>query len=713
MIRGDNSNIKYLFEPRSVAVVGASHKPGKIGYLILENIIGGGYKGKIYPVNPQGGTVLGLKMYNSVVDINDVIDVAVITIPDKLVFDSVKECASKKVKNLVIITSGFSEIGNAAEEEKIVKYAREHGVRILGPNVFGIYSSAVSLNATFGPKDIRPGNVAIITQSGAIGIAMIGKTKTENIGLSSIISVGNKADVDEADLLEYLIEHDDTKIILMYIEGIRGGERIVKLFKKAALKKPVVVIKSGRSKRGAMAAASHTGSLAGADGVFSDVVKQCGIIRAESIEEALNWCKFLSTTTVPSGENTVIITNGGGVGVLAADACEKYNVGLYDDVNVLKQSFSGVMPAFGSAKNPVDLTGQASAEDYSKSLKVALTNPDISSVICLGCETAVFNANTFREVVLERNKDYVGKKPIVFSVFGGEEIENCVRKLGRKGVPIYPDVYQAVSCLGSIYAYYRNKKYAHDDFQKMDVDINRINKIIQGVRQNKRTFLLANESQEVMCTVGVTIPKSFIAKNLAEAIKFAGDIGFPVVMKVVSKDIIHKSDAGGVALGLDNKEEVIDAYESIMHNCRAYKKDAKITGVEVAEMVQSNVETIIGARHDPSFGPTVMFGLGGVYVEVMKDVTFRAFPLGRSEVMRMISDIRSYPLLLGVRGEEKKDIDAVADVILKVGTILYECPDISDIEINPLVVYDQGLGVKAVDVRILLKPLTEKEGRYK
>lgn len=703
------STIQYLFEPRAIAVIGASHKEGKIGYQIVNNIVQGGYTGKIYPVNPKGGEVLGLKMYKSITDIQGDVDVAVIVIPAKFVFDSVKLCAEKRVKHLVIITSGFSEIGNTAEEKKIVKFARENGMRVLGPNIFGIYSSNASLNATFGPSDIRKGNVAIITQSGAIGIAMIGKTKVESIGLSAIVSVGNKSDIDEADLLEYLTEHNDTKIILMYIEGVSNGEKLVKMLKEATRKKPVVVIKSGRSRRGAMAAASHTGSLAGADEVFDDIVRQCGVIRAESINEALDWCSFFEDAIIPKGKRTVIITNGGGIGVLAADACEKYGVDLYDDQKKLKETFSDVMPAFGSAKNPVDITGEASAEDYNKALMAGLKDPDIDSVICLGCETAVFNAADFAKTMRNSFEAYKGKKPVVFSVFGGQEIEDSVISLRKEGVPVFPDVYEAVSCLGSLYREYDNVHKKPGKFAKTEIDLKKAADVIEKVKKDKRNFLLAYEAEKVMDAVGIKMPQSYVAKSLDEAVKYAEKIGYPVVMKIVSKDIIHKSDAGGVALNLENRAEVLDAYESILHNCRTYNKNALIDGIEVAEMIGPGVETIVGARRDASFGPVVMFGLGGVYVEVMKDVAFRAFPLERSEVMHMISDIKSYPLLLGVRGEEMKDIERVADAIIKVGTILEKCPDITDIEINPLVVYERGDGVKAVDARILLKKSGEEK----
>jgi acetyl coenzyme A synthetase (ADP forming)-like protein len=696
-------DIHHLFEPKSIAVIGASHETTKIGYKVVQNIVQSGYQGQIYPINPQGGEVCGLAAYRSVEEIRGEVDVASIVIPARFVFDAVKSCARKKVKFLTIISSGFSEIGNNEEEKRIVDYAKENGMRVLGPNIFGIYSAEASLNATFGSSNVIPGGVAIITQSGALGIAMIGKTAVENIGLSAIVSVGNKTDVDEADLLDYLIQSQRTKIVLMYIEGVREGERLIHALKRVTEKIPVVVIKSGRSERGAIAAASHTGSLAGSDEIFDAIIRQCGVIRAESVEEAFDWCKFLSNHPQPPGENTVIITNGGGIGVMATDACEKFGVKLYDDTNALKEAFAQVTPDFGSTKNPVDLTGQAGSVHYDSALGEALKNDQIHSVIALYCETAVFDAENLVSMISRNDDQYkLCRKPLVFSIFGGEKTEACLSHLKRTHVAVYGDVYEAVACLGAAYSFYRYRNERSLDVADAEVDTAMIDRVITGALQEGRKFLLANEGQAVMRAAGIAIPQSRIARSLDEAVRTAEQIGYPVVMKVVSRDILHKSDAGGVALDLVDKKEVIDAYQAILRNCRAYKVDAVIDGVEVSEMVKMSTETIIGARRDRTFGPVIMFGLGGIYVEVMKDVAFRALPVNRKEVMSMVKQIRAYPLLLGVRGEEKKDVDGVVDTIIKVGAIIQKCERITDIEINPLVVYENGKGVLAVDVRILI-----------
>ncbi len=696
-------DIKYLFEPRSIAVIGAARDESKIGYQVLKNIVTGGFREPVYPVNPQGGEILGVRAYRHIGEVNGPVDVACIVIPARFVYEAVKSCAGKKVKFLIIISSGFSEIGNNEEERKIVSFARENNMRILGPNVFGIYSAAASLNATFGSSKLIPGRVAIVTQSGALGIAMIGKTSVENIGLSAIVSVGNKSDLAEADLLEYLGNQEHTKIALLYIEGVRDGERLLQTVKMTTRRMPVVVIKSGRSARGAIAAASHTGSLAGSDEVFDALMKQCGVLRAENVEEAFNWCKFLANTPPPSGENTVIVTNGGGIGVMAADACEKYRVSLYDDAAALHEAFSPVTPEFGSTKNPIDLTGQANSSYYNSALEVALKKDEINSVIALYGETAIFDAENLSSMVEENAKKFKArKKPLVFSIFGGENIENCLLSLEKTDVAVYGDVYEAVSCLGSVYSYYHYLQERSDAVDEAEIDLPAINRVLDRALAEGRFFLLAHEGQAVMRAAGILTPQSTIARSLDEAVRGAEKIGYPVVMKVVSPDILHKSDAGGVALSIEDKNEVIDAYQAILRNCRAYKADAHLTGVEVSEMVSKGMETIVGARRDGTFGPIVMFGLGGIYVEVMKDVSFRALPIHRKEILAMMKEIRAYPLLLGVRGEEKRDLDAVVDAIIKVGTVLRKCDRISDLEVNPLLVYEHGKGVKAVDVRILL-----------
>lgn len=700
-------NIKYLFEPRSIAVVGASRDKGKIGYAVLNNIQSGGFSGKIYPINPAGGDVLGIPSHKNITEVEDDIDVACITIPAKYVFDSVKQCADRGVKYGIIITSGFSEIGNLREERKITEYANERGMRILGPNVFGVYSAVSHLNATFVSGDIPAGHLGMITQSGALGLTLIGQATIENIGMSTIVSVGNKSDLDESDLLEYIVRDDFTRVVLMYIEGVRDGEKFIRAVRQTTREKPVVIIKAGRSEKGSRAAASHTGSLAGSDEVFDDLIRQCGALRAENLKEAFNWATVLANNPLPKGDNTVIISNGGGAGVMATDACEKFGVTLYDDPERLKAIFAKSVPAFGSTKNPIDLTGSAGGQEYLDAFDAAVAEDNIDSIVGIFCETAIMSADVLETAIAGAYaKIKASGKLIVFSLMGGQATADYVTAARKRQIPVSDEVYDSVSTVGAAYQY---KKYleerseADNSAPALDFDATAITAITANARQQGRYFLLAPEAQKVMDIAGIRIPKSLPAKTIKEAVAAANAIGYPVVMKVVSKDIIHKSDAGGIALDLENDKEVIDAYGAIMESCRAYAPSAVIEGVDISEMVGEGTELIVGARVDHIFGPIVMIGLGGIYVEVMKDVSFRAFPLDKTEILRMIKEIRSYPLLLGVRGEKRKDIEDVIHTIMKLGMIIRACPDISDIEINPLVVYEQGSGAKAVDVRIILK----------
>ncbi|MGB2982875.1 MAG: acetate--CoA ligase family protein [Candidatus Bipolaricaulia bacterium] len=690
-----------LFRPRSVAVIGASTDSAKIGYRVVENILSSGYRGAVHPVNPRGGELLGLPIHPSISEIEGEVDVAVVAIPAAGVLPVVTECGEKGVDHLIVLSSGFSEVGKIAEEKRIAEVAAGFGMRVLGPNVFGFYSAAGSIDATFGPGGIRPGRVGIISQSGALGIAMIGKTAAESLGLSALISVGNKADVDESDVLEYLASDEETAVVLLYIEGVKRGERLVETLSEITRRKPVVVIKSGRSKRGAMAAASHTGSLAGADDVFEDLMHQCGVLRARSVQEAFDWVGFIASSPVPPGTEAVIVTNGGGIGVLATDACEAFGVRLYDDQGVLREAFADVMPAFGSSKNPVDLTGQANASAYADALGRVLQENRMHAAIALYCETATSESERFESLLRDVYEQYRDRKPIVFSLFGGAATAGVIRALKGEGIPVYGDVYEAVSPLGALYRAWRRFGEPPDSPIDVDIDLDAARRILRVAGAEGRGFLLADEAARFAELIGLTMPEAGIARGLDEAVRAAESIGYPVVMKIVSKDIVHKSDAGGVALDLSDEGEVVDAYQAIIRSCRAHSPHAEIKGVEVAEMIRPGVETIVGARQDPSFGPVMMFGLGGIYVEVMRDVAFRKAPVGLKTANEMIAGIRSYPLLLGVRGERRKDIDELAGVIVRLSHLISNCREISDIEINPLVVYDRGEGVRAVDVRVL------------
>lgn len=685
--------------PRSVAVVGASHVKSKIGYIILNNIIKSGFRGNIYPISPKGGKILGKLVYTSFADVKSDVDLAIIVVPAKIAVQEIMNCAKKGVKFAVVITAGFSEIGNIDAEREMVEIAHKNNMRILGPNVFGLYSAPASLNATFGPSEIRPGNIAVISQSGALGIAMIGKTAEKNMGLSTIISIGNKADITETELMEHLFKDDITKVIFLYIEGLDNGRDFMEIVQRKPRDIHVVAIKAGKSEVGARAVASHTGSLAGSDKIFDAAFNQIGVLRANTIEEGFNWVSTLAVCPEPKGNNVVIITNGGGIGVLAADACEKYGVNLTSDISLLKKTFEDVIPQFGSFRNPVDLTGQAGGREYRKALENALNEKEIHAIIALYCQAGVASLESLKETINEIQKKYGSQKPIIYSIFGGEETEALRNDLTRNGIPAFDDVENAVSSLDALYTAYKPPK--HHEKECVIFDTETIDNILRKVAGEGRSQLLGTEAKAVMKAAGLNVPSFRTANGIKEAVATAQEIGYPVAMKVISEDIVHKTDIGGVLLDLENENEVVEGYEAIIRNCQKQSPDANIRGIEITKMVPTGIETIIGATTDISFGKVLMFGLGGIYVEVLKDVAFRVAPVSKPEVDKMIHEINSFPLLMGVRGENRKDINAVIEAIFNIGILVDRFPEITELDVNPLVVYEDG--AKVLDARITIE----------
>ena len=704
------SDIRYLLDPASIMVIGASHHEEKIGHKVMSNIVHEGYKGKVFPVNPAGGEILGYKVYKQISDIEEAVDLAIITIPARFVRESVEECGKKGVKFIIIITSGFSEIGKREEEKELVRIAKKYGMRILGPNVFGVYSARASLNGTFGPAEVRPGNIAIITQSGALGIGMIGKTAMNSMGLSTIVSIGNKSDVDEVDLLRYLASDPLTKVVMLYLEGVKRGREFLEVVKNFPEDKAVIVVKAGRSKWGARAAASHTGSLAGSDRIFNAAVKQSGAVRAENITQVLNWIRTFSSCPLPHGKKTLIVTNGGGLGVLASDACEKYGVPLLDDFEYLEREFKPMLPEFASVKNPIDITGQSGDEEYRTVLEKAIMEDEVDSIIALYCETATSNGEELQGLFEEIHEKYHPIKPIVFNLFGGERTFGVVDRLSRKNIPAFDEVYDAVESLGALYRRYEHITRPRVADPKINLPLKEIRKIVENARGRGDHWLRPDEARHVLELAGIQVPESRVVRRLAEVVEAAEAMGYPVVLKVVSRDVLHKTDAGGVALNLMNREEVMDAYEAIIHNVKSRFPNVNIEGIQVDSMVRTGVETIIGTSQDPAFGPVLMFGLGGIYVETFKDVVFRIVPVSYDECSRMVGEIRSYPLLLGMRGQKRRDIEGIVDALYRIGKVGEAVEEIQELDINPLIVHETGEGVSAVDVRIGIKQTGSESG---
>ncbi|NHJ86099.1 MAG: CoA-binding protein [Asgard group archaeon] len=694
-----------MFKPKSIAVIGASAKPGKIGYEIMDNIISYGFKGELYPINLTETEILGRKVYKTISDVPGEIDFVVISVPAKFVPEVMEECGMKGVKSAAIITSGFGEVGDHETEEKLVEIAEKYNMPFIGPNIFGIVYAPTNLNASFGPADVKPGKLAFITQSGALGIALMGWTITNKIGLSSIISIGNKAQIGESELLEnYLKDDPNTKAILLYVEGLIDGRASMKTFKEVGLKKPIIALKSGRSKRGAAAAASHTGSLAGSDNIYSAAFEQSGVLRAIDASEAFDWARCITSNPRPQGPNAVIITNGGGVGVMATDACEDHNLELYNDQEKLKELFfkPDIMPSFGSTKNPVDITGGGGELAYKKAIEAAFEAKEIHSIVLLYCQTATTNPDLLADYVIECHKKYQNKKPFVIASIGGEAVDEMIDKLNENDVPAYDLPEKAISSLSALYRWsdFVSKQEILGKSKPLKLPLEQINALIDVVRKENRVQMLEHESKELFKLCGLEVPPFALVNTVDDAVKEAEKVGYPLVMKIVSEDIIHKSDAGGVIVGVKDAKEVEEAFNKIMKNAKAYKANANIRGILLSYMVPKATEVIVGVSRDATFGPVVMFGLGGIYVEILKDVVFRVAPFAKEEALHMVNGIKTKALLYGARGTEPADIDSLVNTIYVISQLVSQINDIKELDINPLFALPKGASV--VDARITL-----------
>jgi len=699
--------LEKLFNPESVAIIGASTIKDSIGYDIVHNLKLSNYRGDIYPINPKYETVLGDKCYPSIGDLPYPPDLTVIAVPAAIVNKVIEEACEHGARMFVIISSGFGEVGRHDLENELRAILKRHGARALGPNVFGIYSASAEMNATFGPPNVKPGNVGLISQSGALGVALMGKSVTENIGLSAVISIGNEADITEREALAYLGNDERTHVIFIYMEGCKDGRHFMELAAEVSKRKPIIIIKSGSSARGALAAASHTGSLAGSDKVFGAAIKQAGALRADSLDDAFAWIRILADMPLPAQEGTVILTNGGGVGVIATDSAEKYGVPLLDNPNLLEEVFRPSMPQYGSTKNPIDITGQGRTEQYGISLEAALKEESIPSVVGLYCTQATMDVSAFAATVANVVEKWKGSKPLAFSLIGGIGVDEAIKLLNDHSIPCFDSPDLAMSAMGALYERWR---WLNTDFgspEEFDIDMAAVHDIIENSQNRGLTQLVESDCAEILRLTGLDFPETRVARNLSEALGMAGEIGYPVVLKILSPDIIHKTEFGCVRLDLEDEHELTVAYESIMAEVRRRMPRARIYGVSVTEMVTDAMETIIGFSVDQSFGPILMFGMGGIYVEVLKDVSFRVAPISRLESMRMVKDIASYPILAGARGKEMRDMNAIIDAISRLSYLAMRTKDILELDINPLMVLGKGKGCKVVDSRITIKSKTK------
>ena len=677
-----------FFKPRTIAVIGASTSPEKIGHQIMRNIIDGGYTGELYPVHPSAGEILGKTAYPAVTDIPAEVDLAVIAIPASKVLAAFEQCAEKGVRCVSVITSGFAETGNAEPEKKIKELADKNGMAVLGPNMFGVVYEPNNLNASFGPQVSLPGKIAFVSQSGALGISLMGWTEMERIGIASLVSVGNKCDIGEKELIEYFNDDPNVEVILIYMEGLKNARQ----FMTTEIKKPVVVLKVGRSARGAKAAASHTGSLAGSDKVYDGAFRQLGVLRAGTFTEAFGWARTLSQPQ-PQGENILVITNGGGIGVRTTDECEKIGLPLFEDHQWLEEKFRSTMPSFGSTANPVDITGEADSRAYGRALKIALTEERIDSVILLYCETSVADPQETARTIEACYRESGARKPLVVGMVGGERTREAILYLNERRIPAFTAINEAVSALDALYNWKRTSSQAHDTIMLDKLPDEALN-IIASARSAGRQVLMEHESRRIFELCGVYTPKAAFAANMDEAVEKARGL-YPLAMKIASPDIVHKTDVDGVLLNIRSEEQLIMRYYHMMRHIREVRPEARISGVNLVQMIKG-IECIVGINNDQQFGPTVMFGLGGVFVEALKDVSFRVIPFGKKEAEQLIGEIKGQEILKGFRGHTAH-VSSIIDVLLSVQKL---APHVREIDINPLITNQDGSW--AADARIVI-----------
>ncbi|NWF96741.1 MAG: acetate--CoA ligase family protein [Candidatus Thorarchaeota archaeon] len=696
--------MRALFNPRSIAVVGASSTKGKLGNDVMRNLVDSGFDGRIYPINPSGGEMFGHKVYRRLSDISGDVDVAVIVVPAKAVLEVAEECGKKGVKALVVITAGFKEIGHDGleAERKLVQIAEKYGMVVQGPNCLGIVNTNRPYNATFAAGTPAKGTIAFASQSGALMTGILDWSLMESIGFSKFVSLGNKAHLDESDFIEAFGDDPDSTFILLYIESVVDGRKFVEACRKVVPQKPIFVIKSGVSAAGARAASSHTGSLAGSDTAYDVAFKQCGVIRATSMASLFDVANVFDDMHLPAGNRVAIVTNAGGPGILTTDACEANGLVVTQlspaTVDLLKKS----LPPAAAVYNPVDALGTALAEDYRLCTEAVLRDENVDAVIVLLTPQAMTEVTETARVLVETHQKYP-EKPIVTVFMGGNSMVYPRIVLNEGRVPVFDFPERAVKALAELYKYVERRNSLRDEsIPRFNVDKKRVQQVIESVRADGRRVLLGSEAHAIAEAYSIPTAKIRLATSSEEAKQIASEIGYPVVMKIASPDIIHKSDVGGIRVGLATPEDVEVAFQQILASCKANMPKAIIYGVEVQQMADKGRELIVGCSRDVQFGPLVMFGAGGIFVNYLKDVAFRLAPMTRSDVSEMIAETKMGTLLRGVRGEPPSDIKALEDTILKISQLVTDFPEIVELDINPLFGYEVSKGVVAVDVKITI-----------
>jgi len=696
-----------LLRPRSVAVIGASRSRESLGGAILHNLLEAGFQGPVYPVNPNTGHVQSVPAYPDVESIPGDVDLAVIVIPAAHVLEAVEACGRKGVQALIVISAGFREIGpeGAERERELLEAARRHGMRLVGPNCLGLLNTDpnVSLNATFAPVDALPGRVAFSSQSGALGLAILDYARRLALGISQFVSVGNKADVSGNDLIEFWERDKGIDLILLYLESFGNPGKFTQIARRVARKKPIVAVKGGRSKSGARAASSHTGALAGSDVAVDALFHQSGVIRTDTIEELFDTALLLAYQPVPSGDRVAILTNAGGPGIMAADACESAGLTLPSLQPKTMKALRGFLAPEASVKNPVDMIASATAPSYEQALRLLIADQNVDAVIVIFVPPLATGAPEVARAILTGAAG--SKKPILSCFMGSHGLPESLQSLNEGHIPSYAFPEAAARTLARVVKYgaWRSAPVGKvPELAGIDPDRARaaIEAALAGDSKTSTQWLDSDSIAKILAAYGIRTPAARTATNRGEAAVVAKSLGFPVVMKIRSADVIHKTDVGGVKLGLRTEEEAARAFDEIRTSLARTKPSARFEGVTLERMVTGGIETIVGMTRDPLFGPVLLFGLGGVAVELLRDVSVRVAPLTDRDADEMIRSIRSYPLLEGYRGSPPSNTASLIDLLHRVSHMATDHPRILEMDLNPVLVFPGTASCIALDVRI-------------
>ncbi len=691
--------IDSFFDPRAVAVVGASKTAGKVGNSILMNVIKSGFRGEVYPINPKENEIAGLKCYGSIGDAGET-DMAIIAVPSKVAVDAAEECGDAGVKNLIVISAGFREIGKEglALERELLGICNRSGMRMLGPNCLGMIDTFTPLNASFAAKLPLKGEIAFISQSGALCTSILDWSLRRGVGFSKFVSLGNMADLKEVDFIEAAANDECSRVIICYIEGTTDGKRFLRVAREAGKKKPIIMFKAGTTDAGAMAASSHTGSLAGSDAAYETAFKQCGVIRARSMQELFDLAIAFSKQPLPKGSGVAIITNAGGPGIIAADSTEAQGLRMARFGDETLKALRAGLPPESNLYNPIDVIGDAREDRYSLALGAALRDTSVDGAIVLLTPQAMSRpVETAKEIIKMRLLD----KPILSVFMGGEAVEEGADLLTKEGMPCYPFPERAVSAMAGLVTYSLRKTAEPDELLNLDVDKAVAEAVMGEVRKDKRNVLLGSEAARIASAYGIPCAPCSLAADADAAVDIAEQLGYPVALKIASPKILHKTDIGAVKLDLDTPERVRSAFVEILENVGKFMPDARIYGIEVQGMQPKGKELIIGATKDLQFGHVVMFGLGGIYANLLRDVSFRLVEgLTRRDIEEMLGETKAYRLLKGIRGERQADIAAVMNVVARVAKLVSDFPEINELDINPLFAYESSCC--AIDIKIVL-----------